>query len=97
MALKVMLRQIINDGKIWALLPEIPGSSVDECLIYDEDGKRFCKDIKKTIKNSKKIDEDLAIWLIEKLEKEFGALKLVKKEHSEDFNKRFKRLGLYRR
>jgi len=92
MALKVILRQMLVDGKILALFPEIPGKNLDECLVCNEDGQRFHTAIKNLIKISKKIDKAHAIWLIENLEQEFGKLKLVKKEHADDYNKRFQRL-----
>ena len=96
-AIKVILRKIIASGKVLALFPEMPGNELDECLVYDESGKKFTDKIKSLIKKSKKIDKDHVIWLIEKIEKEFGILKLVKKEHPEDFNKRFKELSLFRK
>ena len=96
MAVKIILRKVIDSGKILALFPEIPGGNIDECLIYDENGEKFVGEIKSIIKTSKKIDKDHVVWLVEKLEKEFGKLKLVKKEHPEDFNKRFKKLSFFR-
>jgi len=96
MALKIILRKKLDDGKVLALFPEIPGKNIDECLICDEDGHKYSAPVKGIIKQSQKIEKDTVTWLIEKLEQEFGRLKLVNKEHVGDYNKRFQKLSFYR-
>jgi len=90
---KIILRKTNLDNKIIVLFPEIPGNNIDECLTHDEDGKICYRDLRCLMRVSEGMHHKEACWLLENLEKEYGTLKVVKREHTKDYDERFRRLA----